>query len=164
MGGASGVRISNGSSAIVVDNQILNSTSVGIGISGGSYAFIDDNDLDSTMSNFSQIFVDFSASADIINNTITASSGTGISSVFASSVRVGGNNVSGTANRGIEVIQNAHMWFDSANTVNNPGGQAIFCGFSGGLRVDAAQNTMGTVILDPGCDLTDPGGVLVLSP
>ena len=155
MGGARGVAIADGSSGRVENNQILNSTSVGIHISNSSYAQITGNVLDSTSGNFSQIFVAESSAARVFNNTITASSGSGIDAVFASSVTAGGNNVSGTAGFGLQVQQNAHMFLPSPNTVNNPGGHAISCGFSGGLRVDAVQNTTGVVSLDPHCDVTD---------
>jgi len=97
--------------------------------------------------------VEGSSAANVFDNIITASSGTGIDAVSASSVIAGGNTVSGTVFNGISVAQNAHMFLNSPNTVNNP--DAIGCGFSGGLRVDTVQNITGTVFLDPGCDLTN---------
>jgi parallel beta-helix repeat protein len=161
IGGTAGVNIQQGSSATVLDNTILDSTSVGIFIDSASHGNIQGNTLNSTSGNFSQIFVTGSSSAIISGNIITASSGNGIGAVFASSATVSGNNVSGTAFDGIGVGQNAHIFFNSpnANTVSNPGGTAIFCDFSGSLRVDIEQNLTGAVNLDASCDLTNFFGV-----
>ena len=159
MGGGAGVGISRGSSARVINNVILDSTIVGIFINTSSYGEIRGNTMDSSSGNFSQIFTTGSSSADVFNNTITASSGGGIDAVFASSVEAGDNNVSGTVSGGITVAQNAHMFLRSENTVNNPDGQAIFCGFTGSLRVDQIQMiTAGTVFVDPGCEIDNVAG------
>ncbi len=149
-GGAGGVGIFGGSSAYIRDNQIHDSTSVGIHIVNSSFAGVIRNLLHSTSGNFSQIRVEGSSAANVFDNIITASSGTGIDAASASSVRAGGNTVSGTVRAGISVAQNAHMFLPAPNTVNT-----IFCGFSGSLRVDTVQNITGTVFLDPGCDLTN---------
>jgi hypothetical protein len=161
-GAAAGVQIAQGSSARVFNNEILDSTSVGIFVNGGSYGEVRDNVLaSSSIGNFSQIFVTGSSAADVFDNTITASGGTGVDAGFASSIEAGGNNVSGTAYAGIRVAQNAHMFLRSANTVDNPalGGQSIFCGSTGSLRLDAIQTIIsGSIILDSGCEITNYSG------
>jgi len=155
LGGAGGFHIQR-SSASIFDNQILNSTSVGINIRANSFAFVRDNLLDSTSGNFSQIFVAGSSDAFVRDNIITASSGDGINAGSASSVSAAGNIVSGTAGFGIAVEQNAHMTLFTENTVNT-----IFCGFSGSLEVDEVQmitGGAGAVSLDAGCDLANFSG------
>ena len=156
-GGGIGVFISNGSSAVILNNQISDITALGIGVAGGSFAFIANNVLHSNNGNFGQILVGDSSSASVVDNTITASSGVGISAASASSVSVGGNNVSGTAGSGITVAQNAHMSLFSENTVNT-----INCSFSGSLSVDTEQTITGgagAVFLETHCDLFVPDGV-----
>ena len=154
LGGAGGVGIFGGSSAHIRDNQIHDSTSVGILISSSSYAAVRRNSLHSTSGNFSQIFVTESSAALVVDNTITASSGGGIEARSASSVTAGGNTVSGTAGFGILVQQNSHMTLQNTNTVNT-----ISCSVSGSLEVDEVQSITVGATLDPGCDLSNFSGV-----
>jgi len=157
LGAGIGVSIINGSSARILDNQIHDSTSVGILIDGGSYAAVRRNSLHSTSGNFSQIFVERSSTAKVTGNTITASSGSGIDARSASSVSASGSNsVSGTLGFGLSVQQNSHMALGAGNVVNT-----IFCGVSGSLEVDEVQiitGGAGAVSLDAGCDLTNNSG------
>lgn len=154
LGGAGGVGIFNGSSAYIRENQIHDSTSVGILISSSSYAAVRDNSLHSTSGNFAQVFVSDSSHANVFDNTITASSGNGIDARSASSVMAGGNTVSGTAGFGMSVQQNSHMTLQNTNTVNT-----IFCGVSGSLEVVEVQIITVAASLDPGCDLSNFSGV-----
>ncbi len=161
-GASAGVYIDHGSSAQVFDNEITGSTSVGIFVNGSSYGEIRDNTLASSFTdNFSQIFVTGSSAADVSNNIITASGGSGVASGFASNITAGGNNISGTASAGIMVEQNAHLFLSAENTVGNSAlEQAIYCGATGSLRVDASQTiTTGFVVLMPGCEITNYSGV-----
>ena len=152
VGGGIGFFVSLGSSAVIANNQISD-TSLAIGISGGSYAFIANNVLNN---NSGQIGVDGNATADVIDNTITGG-GNGINAASASSVNVGGNNISGTIAHGISVSTNAHMSLISENRVNT-----IACGFSGSLIVDTNQiitGGAGAVFVEEHCDLHVPDGV-----
>ena len=159
IGGGIGIQILRGSSVLVINNTIRESTDVGLQIASGSYGEINGNFFHSTSGNFAQIQVTGSSSARLNNNIITSSSGTGggIEAAWASSVTARFNDISGTA-RGIRVRQNAHLFLGSSNTV-----PTIFCGFSGSLRVDTAQTITGgagAVNLDPHCDLTVATGVI----
>jgi len=160
-GAAAGIYIDSGSSAQVFDNEITGSTSVGIFVNGSSYGEIRNNTLaSSSIGNFSQIFVTGSSAADVSNNIITASGGSGVDAGFASNITAGGNNISGTAYAGIRVAQNAHMFLNTENTLGYSAlEQAIYCGATGSLRVDASQTiTTGFVVLEPGCEITNDTG------
>ena len=166
-GGATGVHIGQGSSARVIDNEINESTDLGILINGASYGEISGNVLNSTIdevdSDLSQIFVAGSAAADIWNNTINASSGSGILVVATSSAVINGNNVSVPAGVGMFVGSNSNIAFFAPNTVS--GAASIICGVSGSLFVGAVQTiTAGAVTVNAGCDLNNDVGDLSFPP
>ena len=163
IGGESAFLITKGSSATITNNHIFDSTEMAISIIGASHGEISNNDLSSTISRSplsSQIFVAANGAAEILNNTINASSGLGIVVVANGQAAVNGNNVSVAGFSGIFVGGNSSMVFFASNTVNNSGGSTIVCGAGGDLLVLAAQDvTAGTVFVDPDCLLTVDGAV-----
>ena len=163
-GGTSAVLITDGSSATITNNQILNYTRDGILIGGASSGSIQDNFLSSTNANNSAIFVVGSASAGIDNNTIGASSASGILIAAASSALVGCNNISISHPffAGIHVSFNSQASLGPCpNTISNSDsvGEAIFCSKSGSIFAEAAQIiTAGAIDLHPNCEvLANPG-------
>jgi len=158
-GGTSAVLITQGSSATITNNQILNYTGDGIFIAGSSDGSIQDNFLSSTNANNSAIFVVGTASALIEGNTIGASSASGIFIAATSSALVGCNNISVSH----PFFAGIHVSFTSQaslgacpNTISNsaPVGRAIFCSKSSSIFAEAAQIiTAGAIDLDPNCEV-----------
>ncbi len=164
-GGTSAVLITDGSSATITNNQILNYTGDGIIIAGASSGSIQDNFLSSTNANNSAIFVVGTASALIDDNTIGASSASGILIAAASSALVGCNNISVSH----PFFAGIHVSFTSQgslgacpNTISNsdPVGRAIFCSKSSSIFAEAAPIiTAGAIDLDPNCEVGAIPGV-----
>jgi parallel beta-helix repeat protein len=163
-GGTSAVLITDGSSATITNNQMLDYTGDGIFIAGSSGGSIQDNFLSSTIANRSAIFVVGSANALIDDNTIGASSGSGILIAATSNALVGCNDISVSHPffGGIHVNQTAQLSLGACpNTISNsnPVGRAIFCGQTSSIFAEAAQIiTAGAIDLHPNCEvLANPG-------
>ena len=165
IGGTSAVLVTQGSSATITNNRMLDYTGDGIFIAGSSSGSIQDNFLSSTIANRSAIFVVGAANALIDDNTIGASSASGILISAASSALVGCNNISVSTPlfAGIFVGQLAHLSLGAcANTISNsdPVGSAIFCSKSSSIFAEAAQIiTAGAINLHPDCEVFAIPGV-----
>ncbi len=163
-GGTSAVLITQGSSATITNNQILNYTRDGISIVGSSDGSIQDNFLSSTNANNSAIFL-AGSSALIEDNTIGASSASGILIAATSSALVGCNNISVSHPffAGIHVSLTSEASLGACpNTISNsdPVGRAIFCSKSSSIFAEAAQIiTAGAIDLDPNCEVLAIPGV-----
>ena len=164
-GGTSAVLVTQGSSATITNNRMLDYTGDGIFIAGSSSGSIQDNFLSSTIANSSAIFVVGASNALIDDNTIGASSASGILISSASSALVGCNNISVSHPlfAGIFVAQTAQVSLGAcANTISNsdPVGSAIFCSKSSSIFAAAAQIiTAGAIVLHPDCDVFAIPGV-----
>ncbi len=134
-GGTSAVLITDGSSATITNNQILDYTGDGIFIEGASSGTIRDNSLSSTNASNSAIFVVGTSSGLIEGNTIGASSASGILIAATSSALVGCNDISVSH----PFFAGIHVSFTSQaslgacpNTISKiyPEGSGIFCSMS----------------------------------
>ena len=164
IGGTSAVLVTQGSSATITNNRMLDYTGDGIFIAGSSSGSIQDNFLSSTIANRSAIFVVGSASAGIEGNTIDASSASGILIAATSTALVGCNDISvfHPFFAGIHVTQTAQLSLGAcANIISNsdPLGRAIFCSQNSSIFVEVDQTTTDAIDLHPNCEVGAIPGV-----
>ena len=157
-GGTSAVLITQGSSATITNNQILNYTGDGISIRGSSDGSIQHNFLSSTNASRSAIFL-AGSSAQIENNIISASNGGGILIVATSTALVDCNNISVSHpfRAGIRVSLTSQVALGAcANTISNShsAGSAIFCSKSSSIFAGAAPITDDAIDLHPDCEVS----------
>ena len=163
-GGTSAVLITKGSSATITNNQIRDYTGDGIFIQESSSGSIHDNFLSSNIVNRSAIFVVGTAGARIDDNTIGASSASGILIAATSTALVGCNDISvfHPFFAGIHVTQTAQLSLGAcANIISNsdPLGRAIFCSQNSSIFVEVDQTTTDAIDLHPNCEVGAIPGV-----
>lgn len=142
--GETGVSINSGGSAEIRSNVIDEVTNTGIIVAFGSFGDIHHNDVRGGHGEFSLIFLHQSASAEIRNNTVTNSDGSGIGIDAGSSAQIFGNTVSGSTFGGIVVLENSYAFLTGGgpNTLED-NLQGVVCDFSSVIRVDVAQIFIG---------------------
>jgi len=140
-GAVTGIAVTHGSKATIVNNVISGSYDSGIRVRDNSQAILVRNQI--TNSGNYGILIRESSQARLSGNTVTGSNLAGVGVSEGASAPLAGNIITGNSIHGVSVQTNGTVNLQGGNNINGNGGFGVSCEESAVLLVNASQDFSG---------------------